>query len=44
MSHNDKRTPHTDALETLGMIHQHDENVMLSTWVLNQWKQVNNWL
>ena len=25
MSHNDKRTPHTDALETLGMIHQHDE-------------------
>lgn len=21
----DKRTPHTDALETLGMIHQHDE-------------------
>ena len=21
MSHNDKRTPHTDALETLGMIH-----------------------
>lgn len=25
MSHNDKRTPHTDALETLGMIHQHEE-------------------
>lgn len=25
MSHNDKRTPHTDALETLGMIHEHDE-------------------
>ena len=25
MSHADKRTPHTDALETLGHIHQHDE-------------------
>lgn len=25
MSHADKRTPHTDALETLGTIHQHDE-------------------
>lgn len=25
MSHSDKRTPHTDALETLGTIHTHDE-------------------
>lgn len=25
MSHGDKRTPHTDALETLGTIHTHDE-------------------
>lgn len=25
MSHADKRTPHTDALETLGTIHTHDE-------------------
>lgn len=25
MSHNDKRTPHTDALDTLGYIHQQEE-------------------
>ena len=25
MSHNDKRTPHTDALETLGFLHEYEE-------------------
>lgn len=26
MSHNDKRTPHTDALDTLGYLHKEEEN------------------
>lgn len=26
MSHNDKRTPHTDALETLGYVHSQEEH------------------
>lgn len=32
---NDTRSPITDALETLGMIHSRKKSVMPSTWLLS---------